>query len=178
MANKKLLYLFTWYITWTIIASLYSNKKGDDVRKEIKSGTESSELEGGKVLFSHLVWIHKKLFNDVSHDENVKKTTNFIASHKEGIQDFFDSSKSEIVNIIKEYSSLWENDVQELATKLQSFVKGKFDSSVQALRQTLSSASEKIQNVETQVKEKISPEKKASPKKAPAKPRKVTKTIK
>lgn len=178
MANKKLFYLLAWYITWTIIASLYSNKNGDDVRKEIKSGKKSSELEGGKVLFSHILWIHKKFFSDVSQDENVQKTAHYIASHKRWIQDFFESSKSEIVHMIQEHSSLWEEDVQVLAGKFQNFVRAKFDAGIQTFKQSISSASEKMQKVENEVQAHISSEKKRPAKKTSIKSHKTTKATK
>lgn len=150
MANKKLIYLLGGYIAWTVIASLYSSKKGDDVRKEMcDSKAKKWVYEAKKVLFGHILDIHKKLFSDVSQEEHVKKTADFLGWYKETFHKFFDSSKSEITGILKEYKTLWEQDIQELSTKLQEFVKEKFDCGLKTLKDSLGKVSEKFQEKST-----------------------------
>jgi hypothetical protein len=149
MANKKLLYLFAWYITWTIIGSLYSNKKGDDVRKDMEAGKKIWEHEDKKVLLDHIVDIHKKFFTEVTKEPNVKKATEFVSGYKETLGNFFDTSKSEIITLLKEHKSLGEEDVQAIATKLQGFVKSKFDAWMTQVKKSLQSVSESVQEKKT-----------------------------
>jgi hypothetical protein len=145
MANKKLLYLFAWYITWTIIGSLYSNKKGDDVRKDMEESKKMWEYEDKKVLLDHIVDTHKKFFTEVTKEPNVKKATEFVSGYKETLGNFFDTSKSEIITLLKEHKTLWEEDIQAIATKLQWFVKSKFDAWMNQVKKYTQSASESVQ---------------------------------
>lgn len=172
MANKKLLYLFAWYITWTIIGSLYSNKKGDDVRKDMEEGRKMWEYEDKKVLLDHIVDTHKKFFTEVTKEPNVKKATEFVSGYKETFQNFFDTSKSEIITLLKEHKSLWEEDIQAIATKLQWFVKSKFDAWIHQVKQSFQSVSEWVQDIKKTPS--VSPKTKKSPSSKSSSPKKRT----
>lgn len=172
MANKKLFYVIMWYITWTIVASLYSNKKWDEIRQEMDAEKEKGNYEDKKVLLDHILAIHKKLFQEVSQDQRVQKTTALFNEYKDEAKKAFDSSKEEITNIIKENKNLWEKEVQELSQKLQGFLKSKLEFGTQVLKETLSKVKAEGEKVEAVVEEKVKTAvKKSAPVKKTTSPR-------
>ena len=110
MFNKKFVALIVWYVTWNVISSFFSNKKWEDVKKEIKEAKKKWE-NFSKVFLDNFIETHKNLL------EYAKKEVNSTRN-----KEFLNSKKAELLKIVDDYKIEWEKLLRELRSNGKDYL--------------------------------------------------------
>ncbi len=102
MFLRKLILLLSWYIAWSVVSSLYSNKKWKDLKISLSKAKNAWKNEK-KLLLDNIIETQKNFIWDLERlfftDENKKYITD---------------KKEELVNIINNYKIEWEKLLKTL----------------------------------------------------------------
>lgn len=139
MFGKKILFLITGYIAGNAVAASYSSWK-----KKTKKAFENNDIPS---MIESFLDTQKRFITDIEKryltDENKEKLI---------------EKKQDFVKLASKYTQEWQKIIQELQTK-QKFIATKenaqwfLHSVFQKLKQSISQAEEKVENVQTEVQE-------------------------
>lgn len=110
MFGKKFLIATIAYISWTVVGTIFSSKKGEKVRADLEKAKE--EWKGTKdILVANFVDTHKNFLEDLKAkiltDEN---------------KEFFNKKVDEAKELVKDYKKQGEKLLDELKEKGEDYI--------------------------------------------------------
>lgn len=120
--SKKVFMLIAWYIAWSVVTWLYANKKGEEVKKDIKK----QQKEWGnpvKYLADYFLWIQKKFFWDVTDNVVTEENKEKIQAKVKDVVDIIDEYKIEAEKTLKKLKKSSKNYIEEAYAHLEEFSK-------------------------------------------------------
>jgi len=110
MFGKKFLIAAAAYVGWTIVATVFSSKKGEKVRADLEKAKEKGE--GTKeILIANFIDTHKNFLEDL-------KSKVLTEENKEFVYKKIDEAKE----LVKEYKKEGEKMVDELKVKGEGYI--------------------------------------------------------
>lgn len=122
---KKLFYLAMWYLAWSAVSSLYSDKKWKDLKKDIKKASENGKHDPKMVLLENFIETHKNFFNDLKDIVDTKENRQYLKDKKEEVLDLIDRYKDDSEMMIDQLKWKWKKYMSEVSEKLEEFYKEK-----------------------------------------------------
>lgn len=110
MFNKKFLALVVWYLAWSVVSSVFSNKKWEDIKKELKKAKRKWE-DSTKVFLDNFIETHKNLLEYAKKEINSPKN-----------KEFLNTKKAELLKAVDDYRLEWEKLLQELKTNWKDYL--------------------------------------------------------
>lgn len=99
---KKFLLAAAAYVAWTVVATVFSEKKGEKVRAELKDAKDNGG-DSKKILMWNFIETHKNFLEELKEmivtDENKEK---------------FNAKLKEVKEVVREYTKEWEKLIAEL----------------------------------------------------------------
>ncbi len=92
--GQKTLLLVGWYVVWSLITSLYNDKKGKKVREELEE-VKWDNKEAQKIIINNFIDTHKNLL------ESFKKNI-LTEENKTLLNQKFDKAKNEFENFVED----------------------------------------------------------------------------
>jgi gas vesicle protein len=89
--KRKLFYILSGYALGSIISSLYTDKKGSELRKDLEKAKQAGK-DLKKVLFSNFVHTQKKFIDDMQEKVLTEER-----------QDFIDTKREELEKLVAKY---------------------------------------------------------------------------
>lgn len=121
---KKLLYLVAWYLAWNAVSSMYWNKKGKDIKKDMKKATENKE-DPVKVLLNNFMETHKNFFSDLKEKLESDEAKQFFNEKKEEVYTLIERYRTDSEWLIEEIKGKWKEYTKLASEKLEEFYKEK-----------------------------------------------------
>lgn len=122
---KKLFYLAMWYLAWSAVSSLYSDKKWKELKKDIKKASENGKHDPKMVLLENFIETHKNFFNDLKDIVDTKENRQYLKDKKEEVLDLIDRYKDDSEMMIDQLKWKWKKYISEVSEKLEEFYKEK-----------------------------------------------------
>ncbi|NDK08779.1 hypothetical protein EOM39_06085 [Candidatus Gracilibacteria bacterium] len=122
---KKLFYLAMGYLAGSAVFSLYSDKKGKDLKKDIKKASENGKHDPKMVLLENFIETHKNFFNDLKDIVDTKENRQYLKDKKEEVLDLIDRYKDDSEMMIDQLKGKGKKYMSEVSEKLEEFYKEK-----------------------------------------------------
>ena len=118
MFNKKFLTLFTGYILWWVVASIYNKKKPWDLQKKIKDWKNNWEWEFN-ILLNDFIETHKNLLDSFKKESIYIDNKNKIEAKTKELLEILDSYKNDWKKLLEELKVKWKDYVSQTLEKLE-----------------------------------------------------------
>lgn len=125
MFGKKVFLLLWWYVAGSLVASLYTSKKGKDIKAELKKAKKDGKDELS-VLFDNVFVIQKRFFDDIQDFMRSPKTKAFLESKVEDTKDYIEDFKNKSQILIDEFQ---KNGIGKTSTELRQKIEVLYDDS-------------------------------------------------
>lgn len=130
MFGKKLFLILGGYVVWNVVASLYTGKKGKEVKTDLKKAKKEGKDEA-KVLFENIWNTNLSFFDDIKHTIYSEKTKKILHKKGEEILHQVEQLKEEGKKLIVEFqekSGEYTGDIKDkvetlYATKKEEVIK-------------------------------------------------------
>lgn len=157
MSKKNIFLLAAWYVAGWLIASLYNNKKSE----ELKSDLEKSKLEWEwefKVLLNNFIDTHQNLLSDIKAHIDTEKNRELFNTKKEELLKIIDSYKVQWLELLEELKVNWKSFLWEAIVKLEKLYNDKkweIDSLRDIAPEKLNEIKEKLKVTFEEIKNKM-----------------------
>ncbi len=111
MFGKKFLLAVAAYVIGSVVATNYSEKKGQNIRADLEKAKKKGE-DSKKILLGNFLEVHKNLLDGL-------KEIILTDSNKA----LFDKKVKKLKKVVKQYSVEWEKLLEELKTKGGDYTK-------------------------------------------------------
>lgn len=124
MSKKNIFLLAAWYIAGWLIASLYNNKKPEDLKSDLEKSKIEWEWEF-KVLLNNFIETHQNLLNDIKTHVDTEKNRELFNEKKEELFKIIDSYKVQWLELLEELKVNWKSFLWEAIIKLEKLYNDK-----------------------------------------------------
>lgn len=156
--RKWLFYIALWYVVGSITSSLLTDKKWDDLKKEVLDAEAKGE-DANKVVYTHFMEIQKKLVHHIKEALLTEERKQIIDEKKEKIQKMVDDYKVEGEKMINDLQGKWKLYASQVSDKLESFCNAKKEEGREQLKwlweNVIREFNEKFQTTLEKLKSKI-----------------------
>ena len=126
MFGKKLLTLAVWYVAWSLVTSLFNDKKWDKFKKELEKakneGKDTSKMVIDNFLDTQKNFI-ETLKKEVLTDENIK----YMKWKKEELESLIEDYKIEWFKLLEELQKKWEKHLDTAKSRLEELYNEKME---------------------------------------------------
>lgn len=157
MSKKNIFLLAAWYIAGWLIASLYSNKKSEELKNDLEQSKKDWEGEF-KVLLNNFIETHQNLINDIKTHIDTEKNRELFNTTKEELFKIIDSYKVQWLALLEELKVKWKTYVNEASEKLEKLYDEKrveIDSLKDIAPEKLIEIKEKLKSTFEEIKNKM-----------------------
>jgi len=157
MSKRNLLLLALWYIAGWLVASVYSKKKPEELKKEMETSKAMWEWEF-KVLLNNFVETHKSIINDIKTHINNDKNKEYYITKKDELLKILDSYKNQWVDLLEELKIKWKSYISEAKVRLEKLYNeksGEIDAIKEIAPEKLNEIKDKLKGIFDEMKSKI-----------------------
>ncbi|MDD3302542.1 MAG: hypothetical protein PHN31_03225 [Candidatus Gracilibacteria bacterium] len=122
---KKLAYLVMGYLAGSTVSSLYSSKKGKDLKKDIKKAKDEGSDVAKKVFIDNFIETQKSFFQDLKSVLESDDSKKYINSKKDEVLNLIDKYKDDSELLIQDLKSKGKVYAGKTLEKLEEFYKEK-----------------------------------------------------
>lgn len=156
--KKKLFYILSGYAIGSIVASLYNDKKGNELRKDLEKAKQSwKNLK--KILFSNFMGIQKRFFRDLEEKVLTEERQEYIDSKKEEVKKMIEKYREEWEELVKTLQKKWKLYASDVSKKVEEFFNEKVEEGEETLKHfgevVVEEFKDKLSQVSEKIKEKI-----------------------
>lgn len=119
MFGKKLFLLLGGYVAGNLVATLYTSKKGKEIKTEMKKAKKDGKDEVS-IVFENLFDIQKRFFDDIQSFIQSEKNKKLLGSKVENAKEYVEIFKNKSQFLIEEFQKKWIGKTsQELKKRLE-----------------------------------------------------------
>lgn len=156
--KRKLFYILSGYALGSIISSLYTDKKGNELRKDLEKAKQAGK-DLKKVLFSNFIHIQKKFFNDMQEKVLTEERQDFIDTKREELEKLVAKYKEEWEELVKTLQKKGKLYASDISAKVEEFFSEKFEEGKEKLQQFWETITEEfkeeVSKASKEIKKKI-----------------------
>lgn len=124
--TKVLFWVAVWYIAGGLVSSMYSQKRGVTLRKDMKEARESGEWSL-KVLVDNFVATHANMIDDIKDEVMSEENIEVFNEHKEEVIKLLDSYKAKTGALLRELKRKGETYLEEASRKMNELYNEKVE---------------------------------------------------
>jgi len=118
MFGKKLITLAIWYVAWSVVASLFSEKKWENFKKELaKAKKEWKDTK--KIVFDNFLNTQWKFIETIKKEVLTKENIAYLKEQKGKLDSLVADYKIEGIKILEELQLKWEDYLGNAKWKIE-----------------------------------------------------------
>jgi len=124
MFGKKLITLAIWYVAWSVVSSLFNDKKWDNLKKELaKAKKEGKDTK--KIVFDNFLNTQGKFLKTLKKEVLTEENIAYLKSKKWEIDSLVADYKIEGIKLLEEIQSKWWDYISTAKDRLESLYEEK-----------------------------------------------------
>ncbi len=123
---KKLTLLLSWYIAWSVISSLYSNKKGKDLKRTLSKAKQDWKNEK-KLLLDNVIETQRNFIKDLENIFFTEENKEYLNTKKEELKKIVENYKKEWEELLKTLQKWWKDKQKKIKEQLTKLYNEKTD---------------------------------------------------